>query len=513
MKREEKIRDNYDLINSKAISNYCREIKHQFNTEELAVLVYRNNKMSIEEKIVKYQDLINNYPDMEVVERINCRHYDSVKKMIQNEIDRLKKLYGDIIKEDKNCVYTWEEYNRSTKSYSRTSDVINNIKSTYKEVYKDVTDYIKEYNDTISFSITKKYLDNKENIYAEYIVINMQPKLIKVSRNGENLPDMDGIFVNLPVPFKKGDILVTKIFNDSHEKSIFVLNNLTIWDKRMSEKTFIRNLDTSDMIGNGYYLNDDTPQIVLDHVFDYDSFEFFDGELDGTNRILKLISSFLKGKIDNLELFIKAYESFKSNYDGKMPNIFTDEYLKLAGFSNWNISQIKGEYKKIYNMSDEERMDYIRYYTNGLKGIPEKNIKQIETDFYDNVFVLTLDGILYENGELIDGNIEQLYMFDGLHLYKVTDDNRIRPIEENKKWDDIDIYLNNKDCSYKKILMSTMNIVALTKEGNVRASHQYPICVIPENYIGVQDIKIEEIDGLDMPYVYKKNKYIKLYYN
>ena len=82
MKKERKL-DDYDLINSKAIRNYCRKIKYEFNTEELAVLVYRNKKMDIFEKISKYQDLIDNYPDMEVLERLNCEHYDSVKTMIK----------------------------------------------------------------------------------------------------------------------------------------------------------------------------------------------------------------------------------------------------------------------------------------------------------------------------------------------------------------------------------------------------------------------------------------------
>ena len=86
---------------------------------------------------------------------------------------------------------------------------------------------------------------------------------------------------------------------------------------------------------------------VLDHISDYDSFEYFEGEIEENNRILKLISSFLKGKIDNLELFIKAYESFKSDYEGKMPNIFIDEDLKLAGFSDWDISRIHNEFKKL----------------------------------------------------------------------------------------------------------------------------------------------------------------------
>ena len=62
--------DIYNLINSKSIQEYCRKIGHRFNTEELAVLIYRNKKMSVEEKIKAYQELIEKYEDMEVIERI-----------------------------------------------------------------------------------------------------------------------------------------------------------------------------------------------------------------------------------------------------------------------------------------------------------------------------------------------------------------------------------------------------------------------------------------------------------
>lgn len=64
----------YRLINSKAIREHCEKIKHKFNTEELAVLIYRNKEINIEEKIKLYQELIEKYPDMEVIERINCKH-------------------------------------------------------------------------------------------------------------------------------------------------------------------------------------------------------------------------------------------------------------------------------------------------------------------------------------------------------------------------------------------------------------------------------------------------------
>ena len=511
------MQNDYDLINSKAIRDYCRKIKYQFNTEELAALVYRNKKMDIFEKISKYQDLIDNYPDMEVIERINCEHYDSVKTMIQNEINRLKSIYEDFVKKDENSVYTWNEYNRTTKEYSRSYEIINNLKKTYEETYKSVKDYINEFDDTISFIITKKFFGKKERlIYAHYSVIDKTPKLVKIYDKEDDFLDIDNIFVYMPTPFKKGDILISENpsrcnYGDNGE--IFVLEYLRTWRPNIKEYLAKGNCDSSDMSGSGYYLYDNKAQIILEDKWDYDSFEYYEGKIEGNNRILKAISSYLKGEI-GMELLIHAYDVFKIESINKtMPDFYTEEGLKKAGFSDWSISHIKREHEKIYNMSDEEKMNYIKYNTNGLKGIPEENIKQIETDFYDNVFVLTLEGILYKNGELIDGNIEQIYMFDGCHLYKVTDNNQIRPIEEDKKWDDIDTYLNNNDCSYKKILFSTMNIVALTNNGKIREIHQYPACIVPENYMDVEDIKIEEIDGLDTPFIYKNNQYIKLYEN
>lgn len=191
---------------------------------------------------------------------------------------------------------------------------------------------------------------------------------------------------------------------------------------------------------------------------------------------------------------------------------FVDENLKFAGFRDCKTFRIYPE--QIYNiMPEEKRIDYIKNNTNGLKNIEEKNVKQIETDFYNNVFVLTIDGKLYKNGDFIDKKIKEIHMFDGLHLYKVTNDNKIRPIDDNSIWDNIDTYLNNNDCSYKKILFSTMNIVALTNNGKIKEIHQYPACIIPENYFDVEDIKIEEVDELDVPFIYKKGKFIKLYEN
>ena len=352
MNKMERKQDDYDLINSKAIGDYCRKIKYQFNTEELAVLVFRNKEMDIFEKIKKYQDLIDNYPDMEVIERINCNHYDSVKTMIKNEIDRNKKNYEKFIKDDDNCSYIWYEYNKTTGNYSITPyETVKNLKSTYKEIYKSVVDYINESDDTISFTIVKKFLNKEDEIvYAKYNVINKIPKLIRIYEDQEGYLDggyldIDNIFVYMPTPFKKGDILTSKepdTRNLGENGDIFVLDYLSTWRENIKEYLAKGNHDSSDMVGYGYYLYDDKAQFIYDNKWNYDSFEYYKGELEGNNRILKAISSYLKGEI-GIELLIHAYDVFKIESINKaMPDFYTDEGLKKAGFSDEDIKKING---------------------------------------------------------------------------------------------------------------------------------------------------------------------------
>ena len=524
LKEKAEIKDDYNLINSRAIADYCRNIKHKFNTEELAVLVYRNQRMSIEEKIAKYNDLINNYPDMEVIERINCKHYASVKTMIKNEIQRLKILNKKLIQDDENSIYTWTEYNKSTQKYEHSGDIEHTFRS-YKEVFKDIQDYIKEYNDTISFRITKKYFDKrKEKIFADYIVDNKKAILVDIVESNKGLLDIDQIFLNIPTPFKKGDILIsnsptTKSYGDSND--IFVLEYLCTWRKNLSMHLADGNYDSSDMIGYGYYfINDDTTEFVRDHKWNYDSFEYYDGELTGKNRILKDISSFINGKIE-LELFVHAYDVYKTEFKNEMPNFYNDEGLKLAGMTNMDIEKINHRTsEKIYNMSKDEQEELFELFTCIYDKLQKNEIKQIETDFDNNIYVLANNGNLYKTAqydnelEFISNGIEKIFYLDGMNLYRITTENEILPIDNNKDWNNTDKYLNNNNCKYKKIETSKMHIVLLTKEGNVRAlCGGYPsLGIIPDNFVKVDDITIvEDENGVDMPYIYKNNEFIELY--
>ena len=100
-----------------------------------------------------------------------------------------------------------------------------------------------------------------------------------------------------------------------------------------------------------------------------------------------------------------------------------------------------------------------------------------------------------------------------MHIYKITNENIILPIEE-KEFDNVDTYLNNNNCKYKKIESSALHIVLLTNQGDVRAVNEggCDLGIIPENFKNVDDITIvEDNDGVATPYIYKDNEFKKLY--
>lgn len=185
-----------------------------------------------------------------------------------------------------------------------------------------------------------------------------------------------------------------------------------------------------------------------------------------------------------------------------------EELLKEEELSS-QILEEKEDDLKIYNIDGIKRIFYIKKYTNGLNNINLKYVKQIETDYYNKVFVLLNNGNLYRDGDLIDNNICKIYMLDGMHLYKITEDNKIKPIYEDDIMDNIDKYLNNEDYKYKKIISDSLYLVALTEEGTIKSSalSGIPIGIIPENFVGVDDIFIKE----DKPYIIKQGKEIPLY--
>ena len=96
------------------------------------------------------------------------------------------------------------------------------------------------------------------------------------------------------------------------------------------------------MQGPGYLVSEDG-RLYFDNVFDYDSWEYFEGELKGNERILKAISSLMKDEI-SFDLFLNTYRYLVADKTCKeaFGYGYTDEGLRLVGLSEEEIEKIKG---------------------------------------------------------------------------------------------------------------------------------------------------------------------------
>ena len=346
--------DVYNLINSNAISKHCRKLKYQFNTLEIAVLIYRNRSMSIEEKIKAYNELIENYEDMPFVEHFHCGPYESTKDQIKKEIQRLEDLQEKLILKEEGYFYTattyWQDFGRVEAD--NLYFIKDTFEKTYNRVMEDVNcdeerngipDYVTE------FRITKRAFDSEYAIIAKYIVIDKKPILNNIIDSDNDYPDFGTIYLYMPTPFKKGDLLYSRTnrpFDRGYigkDENVFVLKGMHSWYfDNIQERARNGKGDNSDMNGDGYFINYN--DVFWEIIWDYDSWEYFEGKLTGMQRILRGVSEMVKGEM-TADLLFAAYNKMKFEAIQKEMctslDWFIDEGLKGVGFNEEDIKEIK----------------------------------------------------------------------------------------------------------------------------------------------------------------------------
>ena len=156
-------------------------------------------------------------------------------------------------------------------------------------------------------------------------------------------------------------------------------------------------------------------------------------------------------------------------------------------------------------MNPDELREYVSNTPTIWGNINKQNIKQIESIFENDVYVLLNDGTLYENGKQILEGISELWCMNIHNLFVVTDDNYVYSIHDTV----FNSYIGN--IKYKKIVKSQIDLLALTYDNKVKALTSSPdfIGIEPDNFIDVDDISIT--GELGTPYVIKKGKKIPLY--
>lgn len=162
---------------------------------------------------------------------------------------------------------------------------------------------------------------------------------------------------------------------------------------------------------------------------------------------------------------------------------------------------------KIYHLSSKEAIrKYVRENTNDLDGVQDEDIKQIETDYNNSIYVLIKDGTLYKDRKLIETNVDKLWMQDGFSLYAIKTDNTIKSITNS--WN---LHKYISDGVYEKVLTSPLYLVALTKDKRIKCIHNDPsgLGIVPDNFINVDDVILKT--DLEIPYIIKEGKEMSLF--
>lgn len=358
MKRKEEggvyVMDMYQFLNSKDVAEYLKQIEYKFSITEAAYLIYQCKKITLQDKITAWQELIEIYPDCSY-EKMSIKT-DSFHKYLKAYISLQKKIIEEFYKEESGAVYwyCWHEVETDDWYSSPDDDVIfSNFNTCYQSCVKEIMErhYFEDAIEQRTFR--KTWLDPKKH-YGDNIdvEVNERFEITKISKS--NLSDeeqeIDWIFesmwLDIPTPFKRGDILVASDEYDYLKISTpFVLNYLSTWDaNEMLEQGFkerdyfvdsaterITRLkekgSLADMWSRGYKIKGNG------FVYDVESnsyldLEYYRGKLDEKELFLKIISQFLKGEIQYHDLetqhFLHWYKR-TPNGSQQLKALFNDE--------------------------------------------------------------------------------------------------------------------------------------------------------------------------------------------
>ena len=356
--------DIYNLINSKAISEHCRKISHQFSPLEMAYLVYANDSLNIVQKHSAFNEIIKEQPDTAVVERPWTPHFESLHRFLQNYMELQNKYLSIFYKDEPNCVYSFKVWYSGDDDYCEDDRLFLSFSACYKAIKNDIDELIAHYKESdmdiypIEIKVKKQWLNNDENDQAKYMSVCIDYNNVPVdiwdthsiisSEDSDILCAFEGLWVEIPTPFKKGDILTSRCKRKRDEEP-FVLDWIPYWEEDERCTKIVAHLresgDSSDLI-TSIYGQDKDGATWHDHGPSYLDMEYYEKELCGTEKFLLAVSNHVKGELP-LELLIRSYDILKTERHAKeerrLISGFYGELLQKAGLSERDNAEITND--------------------------------------------------------------------------------------------------------------------------------------------------------------------------
>lgn len=323
----------YDYINSKAIREHCKAIGHEFNAMESAFLIYQSKNHTLQEKHLAWEHIIQTMDDTQIAERLNCPYIPSLHGFLRKYMDIQKAVLDRFFAKEAGYIYSFapllrSEYYGDGQYHGYEYDDMDNLR-VYGEYGAGLAAEMNRLDENLDeserqlllgFSVTRTRIltgpeDEEENIRVTVDERGRALQLDEGSRYGmirENfdlLFAFEGMWIDIPTPFKKGDIVFIDREKEGFPVTPFVMSDLctdreTEADKRIYDRLAEQG-DISDMTVGGYWLSGDGKYVYREVEHSYQDMEYYRGPAGGRQGdIFYHISLYLRGKMDPLDMMI-----------------------------------------------------------------------------------------------------------------------------------------------------------------------------------------------------------------
>lgn len=212
-----------EFIDSKDIREYNRQLETKFTPIEQAVIIYQCNSKTVEEKLAAWHELLDTYTEEEF-EKINLpddgkvtnRHImfgHTYRQKVEITVKAFEKAL-ELKNNTKGMVYIVTDY-ASPDSNGYEEFEFSSFDKAYEYICTSKKREFLDYGvgeapvSTMYFSMKVFSLDEKDNDMTEFIFDNDFRMTQIYYDYEEEKYGLDYVYIYLPLPFKKGDIIRT----------------------------------------------------------------------------------------------------------------------------------------------------------------------------------------------------------------------------------------------------------------------------------------------------------------
>jgi hypothetical protein len=277
----------YDFFNSSDVAEHCQSIGHKFNAVESAVMVFKSKSRTIAEKHAAYRAIIAEHPDMELPECGRLGQIKSFHKALEEFIAYEDSLLEHFLKPEQDAVY---QYNHN--------ECDGGLYKSFEEAFKEAVEVHDEDNKPVT--VYKKYIGTKKHRKFMAVRTSRSGGIIEIENwlsTKEANADINfllELYIDVPVPFKKGDLVEVDGCGYGLIGGVGVLQNICRDDVDFNAKKRYSS-DTSDMTADVFYELEGV--VNCEYMHFYPDLQYCSRELKDEKRILKYISLFVQDKL------------------------------------------------------------------------------------------------------------------------------------------------------------------------------------------------------------------------